>query len=141
SERGAASDRRGLDLEDALAVEGAADDAVAGALLDGHGFAGDHRLVDARAARAYGAVDRDGVARLDPKPVSDPHLGERHLALLAPLEAPRRLRREVEEPAHRGRGAAPRAALEVAAEEDQGENDADRLVVHVSHPAGRRRGE
>ncbi len=52
------------------------------------------------------------------------------------LEEPRRLRREVQQLADRGGRLAPRARLEVTAEEHQRQDHADRLVVDVPHPAG-----
>ena len=70
-ERRPAADGRRLHVDRAVAVERAADDAVARALLDGDRLARDHRLVHRRAARPHDAVDRDRVAGLDAEQVAD----------------------------------------------------------------------
>ena len=135
-ERRPAADGGRRHVDRTVDVSGTADDAVARALFDGKRLARDHRLVHRRAARPHDAVDRDRVARLDAEQVADRHLGERHLAFDAVAHAPRHPRREIEQPAHRGGRLAPRPRLEVAPEQDEREDHADRLVVDVSHRPG-----
>ena len=62
--------RGGPEHEGAVRVEGRADDLVAGLLLDRHGFAGEHRLVDRRRALDDDAVDRHLLARPDAQQVA-----------------------------------------------------------------------
>ena len=80
-------------------------------LLDRHRLAGDHRFVDRGAAFEHDAVDRNAVARADAQPVAGLHLVERHVGLGAVGgDAPRGLRREVEQRADRRAGALARLA-------------------------------
>ena len=69
-ERRRAADGRGLHVEGALAVERAADDAVALRLRHRDRLARDHGLVDRRGAGADHPVDRHGIAGLHAQPVA-----------------------------------------------------------------------
>ncbi len=63
---------------------------------------------------------------------------ERATSLLdAVAHPPRHPGREIEQPAHRSRRFAPRPGLEVAPEQDEREDHAHGLVVHVTHRPGK----
>jgi hypothetical protein len=109
----------GAEGEGAGPVQGAADHLRARALRHRGGLAGDHRFVDEARAVEHGAVDGDSVAGADDEDVAGDDLGERHLDGVAVAHDPRRLGLEADEAADRLAGAAPRAGLEQAADEDQ----------------------
>ena len=77
------ADLVGAHHQRAGAVDGAADQLVAGLLGDRHRLAGDHGLVDGARALQHFAVDRHAVARPHAQPVADLHLLERHLLVVA----------------------------------------------------------
>ena len=70
-ELGVGADAGGADLEPSSDVDGRADDAVAGADLDGHGLAGQHRRVDRRRAGHHDAVGGDLLAGPHDEDVAD----------------------------------------------------------------------
>ena len=72
-----------LDGQGALAVDRAADDVAAVALVDRPRFAGQHGFVEARSACAMIAVDRHPLARPDQDAVAGFELAHRHVLRLA----------------------------------------------------------
>lgn len=80
------------------------------ALVTGIDSPGDHRFVERGTALFDRAVDRHLLARPDAQPVADHHRLQRHFLVL-PVggDAPRGLRREVEQRPDRARGALARA--------------------------------
>ncbi len=76
------------------------------------------------------AVDRDALAGAHAQAVADAHLGERHVALAAVgVDAARGGRRQLQQRADGGSGAAARAQLQHLAEQHQGDDDGGRLEV------------
>jgi hypothetical protein len=65
--------------ETAAFVDRCPDDFVSGGFRDGHGFAGEHRFIDLRAALQNLAVDGDLVARPDDYGVALKHFGRWNL--------------------------------------------------------------
>ena len=62
---GLTADALGSHQDGAVAVDAGADDAVAGMLFDGDGFAGNQRLIDHRAAFEHEAIDGNLFAGAD----------------------------------------------------------------------------
>ena len=121
--------------ETAGAVDGAADEPIAGRLLDRDRLAGHHRLVDRALALGHDAVDRHLLAGPDAEPVSDPDLLERDVLLAAVLaEPPGRLRGEAEQGLDRARGLAPGPQLEHLAEQHERGDDGGGLEVDRDVP-------
>jgi len=80
------------------AVERAADDLVARLLRRRHGLPGYHGLVDGARAVQHRTVDRHAIARPDAEPIAELDLGQGNLLIVAVVaQAPRRLRREVQQ--------------------------------------------
>ena len=105
--------------------------AVAGALLDRHRLAGDHRLVDRaraleRRRRRPGPSRR--AARAGDRPTARPRAA-RPPRRRPSRDAARGLRREAEQRADRGAGAAARAQLEHLAEQHERHDHGGRLEV------------
>ena len=92
-------------------------------------LAGDHRLVDRRAALDDDAVDRHLLAGPDAQQVADRDVRQRHVLVAAVADAPRRLRRQAEQLPDRGAGLAARAQLEHLAEQHQHGDDDGRVEV------------
>ena len=122
--------RRGLDDEAAVAVEGGAGDLVAGRLLHRDGLAGQHALVERRAAFDDEAVDRDLGAGADAQAIAGADLGERHVGLAAVGgDAAGGRGREVEERADRRPGALAGTELEDLAEQHEDDDDGRGLEI------------
>ncbi len=81
-----------LKAEAAGFVQGAAHHPVAHAFTYRDGFAGQHRLVDVRAAVQHGAVDRNLFARTDAHDVAGAHVAQGQLEHHPLTLDPRRLR-------------------------------------------------
>ena len=112
------------------AVDGAADEPVRRAFLDGDRLAGDHRFVDEARALDDHAVDRDLLSRPDPEPVADVDLVEGDVLLAAVvLQSPRDLRREAQQGLDRARRLVPGAELEHLPQEHQRRDHRRRLEV------------
>ena len=118
-ERGVGADLGGPDPQGAVAVDGGADDLVAGLLVDREALAGHHRLVDLALALLDDAVDGDLGARADQQQVADGDLGGRDLDRLAVADDQRHGRGEVQQAADGVVGAATGAHLEPVAEEHE----------------------
>ena len=97
----------------------------------GHGFAGQHRLVDRRLALDDDAVGGDLLAGPDDEQVADLQLVDRDEDLLPVAQHARLLGPELEQLADRLDAAALGARLEVAAEQDQRRHDRRHLEVGV----------
>ena len=124
------ADLLGAHHERARLIDGGAGDRIAGALLDRHRLAGDHRLVDDRVALEDDAVHRHLGAGPHAQGVAGVHFRELDLALGAVrLDADRGVRGEAEQRAHRARGLRPRAQLEHLTEQHQRGDDGRRLEV------------
>ena len=132
---GPAADGGRLHLESAIAVDRAAENPVARGLGDRNRLSGDHRLVDRRASGPHGAVHGNGVAGLDPQNRADVDQREIDLAFSPVRDQPCLFRRQLEELADGRRRSAARAGLQIAAEQNQGEDHAHGLVVDGLHPA------
>ena len=129
-QHGVAADLLRAHRERAGLVERAADDLVADALRRRHGFAGDQELVERAAPVDDLAVDRDFFARPHAQQVADAHRVERHVLVAAVgAQAPRGLRREVEQGADRAAGLRARAQLQHLAEQGQRGDDRRRLEI------------
>ena len=119
----------GTHLKRAGLVHRAADHRVADALLDRHRLAGEHRFVDR--ARAFGdlAVDGNLLARPDAQDVADLHLVERDFVVHAVADDAGRRRRERQEFADRGAGAAAGTQFQHLAQQHQRRDHRGRLEV------------
>ena len=136
----------GLHVEGPGLVDGGAHHRIARADLDRHGLAGEHGLVDARVALGHAAVHRHPLARPDQEPIARRYRLERHRLGVAALHAMGHARAQVEQAAHRPRGAGPRLGLEHPAEQDQDDDHGGGVEVDVrgdpggEEPAGPHRG-
>ena len=127
--------------ETARAVDGAADETIAGRLLDRDRLARHHRLVDRALALGHDAVDRHLLAGPDAEAVSHPDLLERDVLLAAVIgEPPGRLRGEAEQGLDGARGLAPGPQLQHLPEQHQRGDDGGGLEVHrdVAHVVAER---
>ncbi len=140
-QRRVAPDARRLEAERAGLVHGGADDLVARALLDRHRLAGEHRLVDRRAAVEDPPVDRDPLARSHEHDIAEAHGRDRHVALDAAFDDPGRLGLEADEPADRLARPALGPGLEVLPEEDQADDHRRGVEVQIRHVVADRRGQ
>ena len=130
-ERSLLTDLRRANEETTERVDGRACDGVAGHDVDGHGLAGEHRLVDRRFALDDHTVGRDLLAGANDEHVSDRELVDRHRHLDAVSQDACFLRAELEKRSNRRAGAPTRTSLEVATEEDQRRDDGGDLEVDV----------
>ena len=106
-----------------------------GRLLDRDRLAGQHRLVDARAALQHLAVDRHLLARAHAQAVADVHVRQRNVLFGAVgAQTPRGLRREAEQRLERRRGARARLQFQHLAEQRQRDDDRGRLEVDADAP-------
>ena len=100
--------------------------------LDRHRLAGEHRLVDARAAFEHHAVDRHLFARAHAQPIADVHVRQRHILLGAVVaDAPRGLRREAEQRLDGGRSLRARPQLEHLPQQRERNDHDRRLEIHA----------
>ena len=114
-----AADGRGAHRERAGAVDGRAGDGVARRLLDREGLAGQHRLVDGRAALLDLAVDGHALAGAHLEHVAHGDGLDGDVLRPARGHAARRLGRERHEPLDGFAGAAARARLQPAPAQDE----------------------
>ena len=133
---GVGADPGGADDEPAAGVDGGADDRVAGADLDRHGLAGEHRGVDGRGAVLDDAVGGDLLAGPDDEPVADRELLDRHQPLDAVAQHADLLGAERQQRAQRGAGAPLGARLEPAPGQQERRDAGGRLEVDVAEPVG-----
>jgi hypothetical protein len=111
-----------LHAERAFAVDRAGDHLVAFALLDRARLAGDHRLVEIALALAYGAVDRDALARAHEHEVARPKPVDGHLLGAAVLGDARGLvRQELGQLLERALRLRDRAHLDPVAQQHDGD--------------------
>ena len=119
-EQRVAADLVGAHDEGAALVDRAGDHVRALLLRHRHGFAGDQRLVDRRAALQHLAVDRHLVAGPHAQAVADLDLVERNFFVAAiGIHATRGLGREIEQRPDRARGRLARAQFQHLAEQHQ----------------------
>ena len=130
-EGGVGADPGGPHDEAAAGVDGGAGDGVAGADFDGDGFAGEQRRVDGGGAFLDDAVGGDLLAGPDDEPVADGELADRDADLVAVAEDGDVLGAQVEQGAQGGTGGALGAGFEVAAGEDEHDDDAGDLEVQL----------
>ena len=121
-------------------VQRRTDDLVAGTLAGGHALAGDHALVDRRAALQHQAIDGDALTWTDQQHVADDDLFDRDVNLRPEPHDPSSARREADELADRVRCVAPGARLEEAAQEDQRDDRGRGVEVERQHVAHRQTG-
>ena len=103
---------------------------VPGPLLDRHGLARDHRLVDRARPFEPDPIHRDLLSRAHAQAIADMHLCQRDILLRSSvIEPPRRLRGEAEQRLQRAARLAAGAELEHLAEEHQRGDHAGGLEV------------
>ena len=137
-DRGVPADACHLDDQPPRRVERRAGDLVAGLLVDGDALAGEHRLVDTRAA----VEDHPVGGHLLAGPDQEPHPGTQQGDVDQPLgpvvvEQGRLLGAELEQLAQGRAGALPGPRLRPPAEQQEGGDGRGHLDVGV-HPAGDR---
>ena len=106
------------------------------ALLDRQRLAGQHRLIDRRAARDHDPVDRHLVARAHEEHVAAAHIVDRDQTLgrvrVVGVEQARLRRTELRELADRAAGAAARLGLAPARDQQRGDDDRSHVVVRAA---------
>jgi hypothetical protein len=123
--------RRGFDLERTGRVDGSADDAIAGLLLDRQRFAGQHRLVHGAGAAADDAVHGKSLAGADEHDIASTDVGDGNLFLagITPNAGCGWLQgRQV---AQRARRLPLRPRFQRVAQQHQRDDQDDRFVVDV----------
>ena len=130
-EGGVGADAGGPDDEAAAGVDGGAGDGVAGADLDGDGFAGEERGVDGGGAFFDDPVGGDLLAGADDEQVADGEVADRDADLVAVAEDGDVLGAQVEQGSQGGAGGALGAGFEVAAGEDEHDDDAGHFEVQL----------
>jgi hypothetical protein len=118
-----AADPGGPHDERAAGVERRADGLVAGHLVDGHRFTGQHRLVDRRGPFDEHAVDGHLLAGPDPQQVPRLYLIERDVELLVPPDEAGGLGLQPDEALDGAGRLAPRTELEPSPEEHEADDD------------------
>ena len=98
-------------------------------LGDRHALAGDHALVEVRGAFDDRRVDCHALAGPDDHDITDANRLDRDLGVTVGPPDSGGLRREPDEPADRVGGMAPGSRLEVATQEDQGDDRRGRVEV------------
>ena len=126
-----AADALGAHEEAAGRIERAAGHFVADAFLDGHGFAGDHRLIDLGLSVEHHTIDRNFLAGPHAKLVAQLHLDSRGTSF---VPRPRKTRWAVggarsSKRAEGAAGSAARAQFEHLAEQDEHDDHGRRLEV------------
>jgi hypothetical protein len=129
--------------QQALGIDRAAGDAVAGVFRHRQAFAGDQRLVEMAAALDDDAVDRHPRARPQHHGVANPYLADRDHGVRAAAPDDGVGRAQGFQRMQRGDGLAFGPGLQPFSQQDQGDDDGRRLEVEVAHasvagPAGRR---
>ena len=126
------ADTRGPHLQPSADVDGRTDDVVAGAHVDGHGLAGQHRRVHRRCARNHDTVGGDLLAGPRHEDVVDGELSYRNAGFGRSM--PQHcdvLGAHVEQGAKRCAGPPLGAHLEIAAGEDEGRDGGGDLEIKV----------
>ncbi len=118
-ERRVGADLRRLDDEATRGVDRRPGDRGTHPHLDGNRLAREHRLVDGGRPLHHDPVCRDLLTGPDDEPLADDELVDRHEHLDTVTQDVRLLRSQLEERADRLAGAAARAGLQVAPDEDQ----------------------
>ena len=106
-----------------------------GPFFDRQALAGQHALVERRAALVDDAVDRHLLARPHADQVADLDCFDRDILLDAVADDARGPGLQAHQGLDRGAGLLPGARLEPAAQQDQGDDDDRRLVVQVRREA------
>ena len=136
-EHGVAPDLLGPHDEAAGRVQRARDHLGAALLRDRHGFAGDHRFVERRAAVDQLAVDRYFFSGPDAQTIADRDGIEGNLFVGAVVLQPASgLGRQIEQRLDGPRGLFARAQLQHLAEQDEDGDDGRRLEVDRDRPVG-----
>ena len=125
------ADGRGAVFEDAVVVEGAADDAVAGGARDGDRLTGDEGFVDAAGAGEDDSVDRDAFAGANDDGFAGDEGCDGSFDLDAIADYMCGLRLQSGEGAESVEGAACGAGLEPVAEQQEAEDEQHGVVVDV----------
>ena len=127
----------GAHHEGATLVHRAADHPVARALADWHRLPGQHGFIDRAAPLDDLAVHRDLLARPDAQPIADLHLIESDLLVRAVRsDAPRGLRRKIDERPDRAACLFARPELEHLSEQDKGRDDRRRFEIDRDRAVG-----
>ena len=138
-EHGVAPDLVGAHDEAARLVHRAADHLVTDALGHGHRLARHHRLVDRAAPFEDGAVHRNALAGTHAQAVARGHLIEAHILVRAVgPDAPRHLRREIEQRANGAAGLFAGPQLEHLAEQHEDGDDGRRFEIDGNRAVMRR---
>ena len=124
----------GADHEAALPVDRGAGDAIPRLLRDRQRLAGEHGLVDVRAAFEHRAVDRNLFPGPHAQLVADLHLGKRNFFFFAVLQPQCRVRCQREQPPDRLAGLAHGAQLHDFADRDQRHDHRRGLEVRADLP-------
>ena len=138
---GVGADAGGPHDEAAAGVDGGARDGVAGADFDGDGFAGEERRVDGGGAFFDGPVGGDLLAGADDEHVADGEVADRDADLVAVAEDGDVLGAHVEKGSQGGTGGALGAGFEVAAGEDEHDDDAGHFEVQLGRSGAPLEGE
>ncbi len=125
------SDCRDADQQRPRAVDRTANDRIALGALDRDRLAGDHGLVDGRAATGHVAVNRDALTGAHSHQIAQCHLGDRDLDLLVAPAHPGGVGLEVQQALDR---------LGAAGLDQQGEPLREDVVVGDQHGHGEERG-
>ena len=143
-ELGVGADPGGADDQPAAGVDGGADDGVAGADLDRHGLAGEHRGVDGGGALARRRRRWRSSRRAGPRTGRRPRAGRSGCAPRRSIRVAQHgdvLGAELEQGPQGGAGAALGPGLEVAAGEDERGDAGGGLEVDVAGAVGPGDGE
>ena len=130
-QRGVGADTGGPHDEATAGVDGGAGDRVAGADLDRDGLAGEERRVDGRGAFFDDAVGGDLLPGADDEHVADGEVADRDADLVTVAQDGDVLGTHVEQRPQGGTGGALGAGLEVAAGEDEHDDDAGHFEVEL----------
>ena len=123
--------RRGFDLERTGRIDGGADDAIAGLLLDRQRFAGQHRLVHGAGAAADDAVHGESLAGADEYDVASADVGDGNLFLAAITPDAGRGWLQGRQVAQRARRLPLGPRFHRVAQQHQRDDQDDRFVVDV----------
>ncbi len=130
-QHGLGADRHGTDPQGAIDVDGAARHRVAGSLGHGPAFAADQRFIDQAVAVEDLAIDRETLAWLDPYLVAHAQLADRDVLFPAVDHPDRPVRAQGLEGTQGAGGLALGAALQVLAQQDQGDDHRRGFEIHV----------
>ena len=131
-ERGVLADRSGLDVDEAVDVDGASRDRIAWAFGDGIALAGDEGFVHVGLAAHDLAVGGDAVAWAAGDHIADHEFAARAFLDAAVRQAHQRgVRLQIQQFLNGRRGAALGSRFEVLAEHHQGDDDRRRLEIEM----------